>query len=236
MMDLHTHSVYSDGRDSVEQIITTAIELGYQAIAITDHVWRTSDWVEDYASHIDLMKQRYGNEIHIFSGLEAKVMNLQGDIDAADKFDAMVDLLLGSIHRIPFEGGFYSASKDHSEPRLFENWFITFKRLLRNPRVDIVSHPLAELKRFNIQIHRQQKEEIARLLAESGKIIEINVRHNAPDQEMLDMLKHTSAKFVISSDSHSVHDLTMFCPEIRKMYAYPLNIASIPDLQLLKKS
>ena len=37
MIDLHMHSVYSDGSSTVEEIIDKAVELGLTQIAITDH-------------------------------------------------------------------------------------------------------------------------------------------------------------------------------------------------------
>ena len=36
-LDLHTHSVYSDGSLTPEEIIDVAVDLGLTAISITDH-------------------------------------------------------------------------------------------------------------------------------------------------------------------------------------------------------
>lgn len=37
MIDLHIHTTYSDGTDSVKEVLTKAEKLGLKAIAITDH-------------------------------------------------------------------------------------------------------------------------------------------------------------------------------------------------------
>ena len=40
--DLHMHTLYSDGRDSVAEMVAAADALGYEYIAITDHSWSGS--------------------------------------------------------------------------------------------------------------------------------------------------------------------------------------------------
>ena len=85
-MDLHMHSNYSDGKNTPEEMIEAAIEVGYKAVAITDHVWKTSTWIPAYASHLETLKQQYMNEIRLYSGIEAKVVSLDGDIDADPSF------------------------------------------------------------------------------------------------------------------------------------------------------
>ncbi|CAI8701602.1 PHP domain-containing protein [Brevibacillus sp. IT-7CA2] len=232
LMDLHTHSNYSDGKNSIEQMVGVAIELGYTAIAITDHVWKSSDWIDDFSEHIYKVKKIFGNDIYVFSGLEAKVINLEGEIDAASNVESKVDFLLGSIHRIPFSGGYYSISKGilDSEQRIYENWITSFENLLKNPRVDIIAHPLAELKRFHIELSQKQKEEIAELLDTSGKIVEINVKHNVPDQDMIELLRIHKTKVVVSSDSHSIEDLKRFYPTLKNLYTLPLNFVTLSEL------
>lgn len=49
-VDYHIHTNYSDGRDSVEKYILEAKKKGLTEIAITDHIWRTSEWVDDYVN------------------------------------------------------------------------------------------------------------------------------------------------------------------------------------------
>ncbi|MFD0829721.1 PHP domain-containing protein [Neobacillus sp. M.A.Huq-85] len=233
LMDLHTHSNYSDGKNSIEQMVTTAIELGYKAIAITDHVWITSDWIDDFSRHINQVKEAFKNEILVFSGLEAKVINLQGDIDASANVESKVNFLLGSIHRIPFSGGYYSVSKGilDSKEEIFKKWLTSFENLLWNPRVTIIAHPLSELNRFNIQLSKKQKKEIAELMIASGKVVEINVKHNAPDPDIIELLGRSRTKVVVSSDSHSVADLKMFYPHLKTMYSLPLNFITLSELQ-----
>ncbi|MCC2684658.1 MAG: polymerase/3-5 exonuclease PolX [Paenibacillaceae bacterium] len=208
-MDLHMHSNYSDGKNTPEEMIEAAIGIGYEAIALTDHVWITSSWVPAYAAHLQSLKQKYRNDIRIFSGVEAKVTSLAGDIDADPSFDGLVDLVLGSMHRIPKADGYFSKSEQdrYSKKVIIENWLEAFIRLLENPRVDIIAHPLSELKGFRIREEELPMEEITDSIAASGKILELNVRYNTPDQPVIRLSANKGTAFLISSDSHSVQDL-----------------------------
>src|SRR5690242_18942351 len=105
-MDLHMHSNYSDGKNTPAEMIEAAIQLGYDTVALTDHVWKTSSWVPAYAEHLERLKAKYKQDIRIYSGIEAKVFSLEEDIDAAASCFPLVDLVLGSIHRIPKPDGF----------------------------------------------------------------------------------------------------------------------------------
>lgn len=208
-MDLHMHSNYSDGKNTPEEMIDAAIGIGYETMAITDHVWRSSSWVPAYTAHLHSLKMKYRNQIQLYSGIEAKVVSLNGDIDADPSFDALVDLVLGSIHRIPKPDGYYSSADVDRMPQrvIVENWLEAFYRMLENPRVDIIAHPLSELKKFGVREEELPMTEITDRIADSGKILELNVRYNTPDQSVIRLSAHKGTAFLISSDSHTVQDL-----------------------------
>ncbi|MDF2718060.1 MAG: polX [Paenibacillus sp.] len=208
-MDLHMHSNYSDGKNTPEEMIEAAIGIGYEAMAITDHVWKSSPWVPAYAAHLHSLKQKYRHQIQLYSGIEAKVVSLDGDIDADPSFDSLVDLVLGSIHRIPKPDGYYSKADGDRLPRrvIVENWLEAFYGMLANPRVDIIAHPLSELKGFGLREEELPMAEITDRIADSGKILELNVRYNTPDQSVIRLSAHKGTAFLISSDSHTVQDL-----------------------------
>ena len=48
LCDLHTHSIFSDGTSTPEELIDLAVDAGLGAIALTDH--NTIDGLEDFAS------------------------------------------------------------------------------------------------------------------------------------------------------------------------------------------
>lgn len=81
-MDLHTHTQYSDGDFTPEQIIEAAIEKNLEYIAITDHflTYKTHSIqiseLEQYLNHLDRLKIQHGSKIKIFKALEIDLLDL----------------------------------------------------------------------------------------------------------------------------------------------------------------
>jgi putative hydrolase len=237
LMDLHMHSNYSDGKNTPEEMIEAAIEIGYKVVAITDHVWKTSSWVPAYAAHLETLKKKYENEIKLYSGIEAKVVSLEGDIDADPSFDDQVDLVLGSIHRIPNRESYFSKGDVERLPKqwVIENWLISFYRMLENPRVDIIAHPLSELKAFGVRDEDLPMWEICDRIAGSHKIMEFNVRYNSSDEEVIKQTGERGVHFLISSDSHSVKDLMLNSRKVKEITGSGFQIVDIHQYLLNKK-
>ncbi len=237
LMDLHMHSKYSDGKNTPEEMIEAAIDIGYEAVAITDHVWKTSAWVPAYAAHLETLKKKYESKIRLYSGIEAKVISLQGDIDADPSFDAHVDLVLGSIHRIPNQEGFFSKADLERVPKqqIVENWLVAFYRMLENPRVDIIAHPLSELKGFGVREDELPMREISDRIASSKKIMEYNVRYNTMDEQVIQQTRDRGVHFLISSDSHTVKDLIVNSKLVKEITGKGFRIVNIHQYILDKK-
>ncbi|EKE02376.1 MAG: hypothetical protein ACD_20C00395G0006 [uncultured bacterium] len=72
-LDLHTHSIYSDGSLSPEELVDTAIDLGISAISITDH-----DNILSYKHALaqsDLKSRESGKEIiEVIPGVEINTL------------------------------------------------------------------------------------------------------------------------------------------------------------------
>ena len=68
--DLHIHTLYSDGVFSPEKIVDTAIDVGLQAIALTDH-----DNVLSYQVAKDyLKKENKEDKLEIIQGIEVNTL------------------------------------------------------------------------------------------------------------------------------------------------------------------
>lgn len=63
MIDLHCHSIYSDGTSTPEHLIRTAERLGVEVLALTDH--DTLSGLEDFLSHDTEVERVCGTEISI---------------------------------------------------------------------------------------------------------------------------------------------------------------------------
>jgi DNA polymerase (family X) len=131
--DLHMHSTWSDGRDTIEHMARTAAGLGYEYIAITDHSQRAmssrklaSDDVADQRAEIDLVR-RYFPAMRILHGIEVDIMK-DGTLDFEDDVLEGFDIVLASLHD---HGG-------QSGAELTERYLSA----IASPYVDIITHPM----------------------------------------------------------------------------------------------
>jgi HisJ family histidinol phosphate phosphatase len=208
-IDLHLHSTFSDGRNTPEEMVKHAILKNYGEIAIVDHVRRTTDWLDNFAIEMGRLQQLYRHQITLYSGIEAKVVNLKGDIDARPDFFSKVDLVLGAFHRIPKGDEEYlnEAEINMDKGRALEFWFTGFMKLLENQDVGIIAHPTAILKTCNIVVPVDMKNLIARKTVSCGKILEINSKYQVPDEEFLNILRQNNVKLSFGSDSHGIEEM-----------------------------
>jgi DNA polymerase (family 10) len=130
--DLHMHSTWSDGRDSIQHMVLAAKQLGYEYAAITDHSERA------YASRkllaleipiqreeIDALRSRISG-IEILHGIEVDIMH-DGSLDFLDSQLEMFDIVLASLHDDRGDDG----------AQLTERYL----RAMRHPLVNIITHP-----------------------------------------------------------------------------------------------
>lgn len=104
LQNLHTHSTYCDGRDTLEEMIQTAIEKGFSSIGFSGHSPVNFDSIYamslegemEYKKEITNLKKKYDGVLDIFCGIELDtnhISNLDG-----------YDYVLGSHHYFSRDG------------------------------------------------------------------------------------------------------------------------------------
>ena len=198
--DLHCHTVESDGRDTLEAMVEAARARGLRYLAVTEHSRaipspkRGTGMDEarclEHIGRIRASQQRAG-DIRLLAGIEVDILP-DGRLDMDDEVLAQLDVVVGSLHsRLDMDRGAMT------------------ERLLRafeNPYLHIWGHPLSRLllKRDPVQV------DVDRVIAEAGRrgiALEVNCqpdRLDLPDR-YLRPAREAGARFVISTDSHSVH-------------------------------
>ena len=108
---LHTHSVLCDGKDTLEEMVLTAIEKGFDSIGFSGHSFMdiyaefsmSPEKAEQYRAEIARLQKVYGDQIKIYCGLEKDnytKMSTEG-----------YDYLIGSVHVM-----------QHPQGLLFVDW------------------------------------------------------------------------------------------------------------------
>lgn len=203
--DIHIHSSFSDGSNPPRQIVEFALTRDFDRICITDHVRFDSAWLDEFFSEIGCLKEEFAGRIEVLAGVEAKVVDLGGRIDADLARIERADLVFAAFHRIPQAKGFMARGEIRMrKTEALENWFVALKAVLSNPAVDIIAHPGNLLKMNGIRIPRYMKEEIASVAGSNGKRFEHNMSYGVPDEEFLSLLTAEGVGILPGSDGHSI--------------------------------
>lgn len=130
--DLHMHSTYSDGRDTLETMIAACSRIGYEYVAITDHSERagasrtvTLDQLARQRDEIARLRDRFPR-LAILHGIEVDVMP-DGRLDFPDAVLEPLDIVLASVHDAARQDG----------RRLTARCL----QAIRHPLVTVLTHP-----------------------------------------------------------------------------------------------
>ena len=197
--DLHTHSRWSDGGNSIEEMAGAARKRGYSYIAITDH--SESLKIAGGLSIAELKKKKkeidkingklrnfrvlYGTEVDIDS---------EGNLDYKDKILKEFDVVVAAIHT-----GF-KQSKSQLTRRLI--------RACQNRYVHIIAHPTGRLWGTR-EAYDLDMDELLKAARNTNTHLEINAFHQRLDLNDLHCrrAKEIGAKIVIDTDAHAIEQL-----------------------------
>jgi DNA polymerase (family X) len=189
--DLHTHTTWSDGKGSLEEMVATARQRGYEYYAICDHAQRLrGDLLKRQSEAIDELRE-VAAPMHILKGIEVNVRT-DGTLDVSDEDLATRDWVVASVH---------SRFEHNATERVVA--------AMESPYVDCIGHVT------NRKIGRRQPaavdlERVIEKALETGTFLEIN---SQPDRlDLSDVharaAREAGLKVAIDSDGHSVGALS----------------------------
>ena len=194
--DLHSHTTWSDGRASVEEMGRAARERGYEYLAICDHTpavgavtGLTPDDVRRQAEEIAAANEVLA-PFRVLRGIECDILP-DGRLDLPDDVLAELDWVQASVH-----GG-------QRMPR--REMTARVEAALRNPHVSCLSHPKGRYigRRPENELDLERAFEVA---LEEGVAFEVNGlpdRLDLSGEHVRDALR-AGVRLVCSTDTHSV--------------------------------
>ena len=158
--DYHTHSYYSDGRQSIQEIVQAADRRGLQEVAITDHgplaavigVKKATSYLE-MREQIEAINQDREPGKRVLLGAEANIRDLDGRLDIPDEVIRELDILIAGLHpytlptslddgiKIWVQNSLRHLGKGQAEKAVNANTKAIVETICQNPRLDIISHP-----------------------------------------------------------------------------------------------
>jgi DNA polymerase (family 10) len=192
--DLHMHTHWSDGRDSVDAMIQACASLGYEYIAITDHSQHSAaarnlsvDDVARQADEIAAAREKYP-QIVVMHGCEVDIM-ADGKLDFPDRVLQRFDIVLASLHD----------SARHAPEQLLRRYLGAMK----HPLVTMITHPTNRVvphrPGYDIDYDR-----VIAAAVETGTVLEVDgsPSHLDMDGALARRAVMAGAAIAIDSDAH----------------------------------
>ena len=193
--DLHVHSNWTDGRESIETMVRAAKDRGYEYVCIADHsVARgiarglNRERLAAQLAEIEQVRQKVKG-ISVLTGMEVDIRS-DGTLDMPDDVLEKLDIVTGSIH------SGMSQSREQITDRLI--------KAMENPNMDVLGHPTGRLlpKREPADV---DMEAVFAAAARTGAVLEINSMPERLDLKdtHIQRARELGVLMVINTDGHS---------------------------------
>ena len=199
--DLHMHSTWSDGRNTIEEMAEACAARGYEYMVISDHskaLAMTNGLdarrLREQWKEIDAVRARHP-EIRILRAMEVDIL-ADGSLDLEDEMLAGLDLVLVSLHSR------FDLPQDQQTARVL--------RALEHPEVNIFCHPTARIINRRKPVEMDM-DRVLRRAAELGVTVELNCsphRLDLKDSHLM-LARELGCKVAINTDSHRTRELDL---------------------------
>jgi putative hydrolase len=198
--DLHCHSDWSDGGSPLEEMVATAMEIGHDYLALTDHSPRlrvarglSAERLTRQLGVIDAVNEHLGDGFRLLKGIEVDILD-DGSLDQTEQMLDRLDVRVASCH-----------SKLSMAPTAMTRRMVA---AVRNPHTNVLGHCTGQLVEGERGVRRRSTfdaEQVFRACAEHDVAVEINSRPERmdPPDELIELALELGCLFSIDSDAHA---------------------------------
>ena len=194
VLDVHTHTLASGhAYNTIREMAAAARDHGLELLGITEHGMAMPGACHSYYFENTKMLPREMEGIEVLFGVEANIMDVQGNLDMNEHLLQKMDLVNASMPKPTFTSG----TKEENTK--------TYRKVMENPYVDIIGHP--DDGRYPVDF-----DELARGAKENGVLLEINnnsldprcTRENGEEhvRAILKACMKYETPVVLNSDAH----------------------------------
>jgi len=200
--ELHSHSTWSDGKLSIQEMAQAALARGYRVLAVTDHSGSlgvagglSADELIEQRQEIDSVQKQIGDALLILQGTEVEI-RADGSLDYPDDVLAQLDLVIASLHSS------LRQPRQQATERLLN--------AIRNPHVDIIGHPTGRMIP-NREGADLDMEAVFQAAKEHGVVLEINAHPARLDLDDIHAHRAIDLGILLSinTDAHSDSDMDL---------------------------
>lgn len=198
--DLHCHTCWSDGQDTLQSMAEAATKKGLEYLLITDHSFGlgvakglSGPELKGQATRIEELNEKYEGKFRLLKGIEVEV-KADGSLDLGEEILSELDMVVAAVH----------SSLGQGREKITER----FLKAVENPLVHVIAHPTGRLLNSREEADVDW-DALFTAAAETGTLLEINAnprRLDLPDR-LIRRARKLGCRFVISTDAHSREEL-----------------------------
>ncbi len=199
---IHSHSNWSDGLQTIEDMAKACIQEGFEYLVISDHSKSafyanglSEERIREQHRYVDELNERLA-PFHIFKSIECDILN-DGRLDYSDQILSTFDLVITSVHSN------LKMTEEKAMSRLLG--------AIQNPHTRILGHPTGRLLLSRAGYPVDHKTLID-ACAEKGVVIELNAHPRRLDMDWrwISYALEKNVLISIDPDAHSTtgyHDI-----------------------------
>ncbi len=211
--DYHTHTTFSDGKSSIQENVEQAIKIGLKTIGIADHGFNhrlagiKSEDIPVMRQEVERLQKLYP-QIKILLGVEANLLNLNGDLDVNEEDLKNFDYILCGIHYFTYgkkvKGSFKFNFKNLFKPskKYIEKITDSYIKAMEKYPIKVIVHP-----NYVVPVNIKR---LAKAAYEKGIFIEFNGKRTEFNEQQTQELIDSKVQFIIGSDAHSAERIGEF--------------------------
>ncbi|UZN05283.1 PHP domain-containing protein [Cellulomonas sp. S1-8] len=224
--DHHVHSTFSDDAVStLAENLDAARRAGLREVRMVDHVRVSTTYVPEMLAAVRALPHVPG--LHVLTGVEAKILDASGAIDAPPQVLAALgtpdgpDRVLLADHQVPGTDGPWSPA---TTMRLLTQGRVTSADVVelvvtatvravgRAGRAQL-AHPFSILPKIGLtedDVPDDLLDELARVLVATGTPAEVNEKWRCPGPRITERWRAAGVTLVASTDAHRASDVGVY--------------------------
>lgn len=198
--DLHSHSDWSDGGSPIEEMVSTAIEIGHDYTVLTDHSPRLTianglsvERLTEQLEVVDAVNAHLGGDFRLLKGIEVDILD-DGALDQSEEMLGRLEVVVASVH-----------SKLRMDRAAMTRRMVA---AVRHPETNVLGHCTGRMVTGGRGTRPESDFDHAAVFAacaDHDVAVEINSRpeRRDPPDELVAVAMEAGCLFSIDSDAHA---------------------------------